>query len=99
MEPFSKSSVLSLKSKYVVFIANPGSSYVKSLKLQLILFIFEIKSSCMFYSVKSFGSKLKERRVYFGKRSKALSHEMKGALYSELIKTTRVRAFLILLLC
>ncbi len=52
METFSKSSVLSLKSKYVVFIANPGSSYVKSLKLQLILFIFEIKSSCMFYSVK-----------------------------------------------
>ncbi|XP_058636759.1 uncharacterized protein knl1 isoform X2 [Onychostoma macrolepis] len=39
--------------------------------------------------LKSFGSKLKERRVYFGKRSKALSHEMKGALYSELIKTKR----------
>ncbi|XP_016129835.1 protein CASC5-like isoform X2 [Sinocyclocheilus grahami] len=39
--------------------------------------------------LKSFGSKLKERRVYFGKRSKALSHEMKGVLYSELIKTTQ----------
>ncbi|ROL45471.1 Kinetochore scaffold 1 [Anabarilius grahami] len=39
--------------------------------------------------LKSFGSKLKERRVYFGKRSKAHSHEMKGVLYSELIKTTQ----------
>ncbi|XP_026128709.1 uncharacterized protein LOC113109282 isoform X4 [Carassius auratus] len=39
--------------------------------------------------LKSFGSKLKERRVFFGKRSKALSHEMKGVLYSELIKTTQ----------
>ncbi|XP_051561083.1 kinetochore scaffold 1-like [Myxocyprinus asiaticus] len=39
--------------------------------------------------LKRFGSKLKERRVYFGKRSKALSHEMKGVLYSELIKTTQ----------
>ncbi|XP_050976758.1 uncharacterized protein knl1 isoform X1 [Labeo rohita] len=39
--------------------------------------------------LKRFGSKLKERRAYFGKRSKALSHEMKGVLYSELIKTTQ----------
>ncbi|XP_073698933.1 uncharacterized protein knl1 [Garra rufa] len=39
--------------------------------------------------LKRFGSKLKERRVYFGKRSKALSHEMKGVLYSELIRTTQ----------
>ncbi|XP_051559508.1 uncharacterized protein knl1 isoform X2 [Myxocyprinus asiaticus] len=39
--------------------------------------------------LKSFGSKLKERRVYFGKRSKALSHEMKGVLYSELSKTAQ----------
>ncbi|KAK2908626.1 hypothetical protein Q8A67_004463 [Cirrhinus molitorella] len=39
--------------------------------------------------LKSVGSKLKERRVYFGKRSKALSHEMKGVLYSELIRTTK----------
>ncbi|XP_039508738.1 kinetochore scaffold 1-like [Pimephales promelas] len=39
--------------------------------------------------LKSFGSKLKERRLYFGKRSKAHSHEMKGVLYSELIKTTQ----------
>ncbi|XP_067298145.1 uncharacterized protein knl1 [Pseudorasbora parva] len=39
--------------------------------------------------VKSFGCKLKERRVYFGKRSKAHSHEMKRVLYSELIKTTQ----------
>ncbi|XP_016387228.1 uncharacterized protein knl1 isoform X2 [Sinocyclocheilus rhinocerous] len=39
--------------------------------------------------LKSFGSKLKEQRVYFGKRSKALSHEMKRDLYSELIKTTQ----------
>ncbi|XP_043103510.1 kinetochore scaffold 1 isoform X2 [Puntigrus tetrazona] len=39
--------------------------------------------------LKSFGSKLKERRVYFGKRSKALSHEMKRDIYSELIKTTQ----------
>uniref|UniRef100_A0A8C2CNJ1 Kinetochore scaffold 1 n=1 Tax=Cyprinus carpio TaxID=7962 RepID=A0A8C2CNJ1_CYPCA len=39
--------------------------------------------------LKIFGSKLKERRVFFGKRSKALSHEMKGVLYSELIKTTQ----------
>ncbi|TRY81503.1 hypothetical protein DNTS_009912 [Danionella cerebrum] len=39
--------------------------------------------------LKSFRSKLRERRVYFGKRSKALSHEMKGVLYSELIKTTQ----------
>ncbi|KAK9980667.1 hypothetical protein ABG768_000258 [Culter alburnus] len=39
--------------------------------------------------LKSFGSKLKEQRVFFGKRSKAHSHEMKGVLYSELIKTTQ----------
>uniref|UniRef100_A0A8C1KJ19 Kinetochore scaffold 1 n=1 Tax=Cyprinus carpio TaxID=7962 RepID=A0A8C1KJ19_CYPCA len=39
--------------------------------------------------LKSFGSKLKERRVYFGKRSKALSHEMKRDLYLDLIKTTQ----------
>nr|XP_001921879.4 kinetochore scaffold 1 isoform X1 [Danio rerio]XP_009304635.1 kinetochore scaffold 1 isoform X1 [Danio rerio] len=39
--------------------------------------------------LKSFGSKLKERRAYFGKKSKAVSHEMKGVLYSELIKTTQ----------
>ncbi|CAM4500492.1 unnamed protein product [Leuciscus chuanchicus] len=39
--------------------------------------------------LKSFGSKLKERRLYFGKRSKAHSHEIKGILYSELIKTTQ----------
>ncbi|KAK7166625.1 hypothetical protein R3I93_006394 [Phoxinus phoxinus] len=39
--------------------------------------------------LKSFGSKLKERRLYFGKRSKAHSHEIKGVLYSELIKTTQ----------
>lgn len=38
--------------------------------------------------LKSFGSTLKARRVYFGKRSKAVSHEMKGVLYSQLIKTT-----------
>ncbi|XP_036418356.1 kinetochore scaffold 1 [Colossoma macropomum] len=36
-----------------------------------------------------FGSKLKERRVYFRKISKALSHEMKKVLYSELLKTTQ----------
>ncbi|XP_073722266.1 uncharacterized protein knl1 [Misgurnus anguillicaudatus] len=39
--------------------------------------------------LKNFGSELKARRVYFGKRSKALSHEMKGVLYSKLIKTTQ----------
>ncbi|XP_056317978.1 uncharacterized protein knl1 [Danio aesculapii] len=39
--------------------------------------------------LKSFGSKLKERRAYFGKKSKAVSHEMKEVLYSELIKTTQ----------
>ncbi|XP_065110999.1 uncharacterized protein knl1 [Paramisgurnus dabryanus] len=39
--------------------------------------------------LKSFGSKLKAQRVYFGKRSKALSHEMKGVLYTKLIKTTQ----------
>jgi len=48
-----------------------------------------------FPQLKSFGSKLKERRLYFGKRSKAHSHEMKGVLYSELIKTTQVKAFFI----
>ncbi|XP_056593544.1 uncharacterized protein knl1 [Triplophysa dalaica] len=39
--------------------------------------------------LKSFGAMLKARRVFFGKRSKALSHEMKGVLYSQLIKTTQ----------
>ncbi|XP_077061314.1 uncharacterized protein knl1 [Siphateles boraxobius] len=39
--------------------------------------------------LKSFGSKLKERRLYFGKRSKAHSHEIKGVLYSELIRSTQ----------
>ncbi|KAL6481371.1 hypothetical protein MHYP_G00094510 [Metynnis hypsauchen] len=36
-----------------------------------------------------FGSKLKERRVYFRKKSKELLHEMKKVLYSELLKTTQ----------
>ncbi|KAG7315656.1 hypothetical protein KOW79_020522 [Hemibagrus wyckioides] len=36
-----------------------------------------------------FGSKLKERRVYFRKRNKALSHKMKENLYSQLLKTTQ----------
>ncbi|XP_060754593.1 kinetochore scaffold 1 [Neoarius graeffei] len=39
--------------------------------------------------LQSFGAKLKERRVYFRKRSKALSHKMKENLYSELLKTTK----------
>ncbi|XP_030634875.1 kinetochore scaffold 1 [Chanos chanos] len=39
--------------------------------------------------LQSFGSKLKERKVYFRKRGKSLSHEMKEALYSELVKTTQ----------
>ncbi|XP_057186628.1 uncharacterized protein knl1 isoform X2 [Triplophysa rosa] len=39
--------------------------------------------------LKSFGTALKARRVYFGKRNKALSHEMKGVLYSQFIKTTQ----------
>lgn len=46
-----------------------------------------------FSQLKGFGSKLKERRAYFGKKSKAVSHEMKEALYSELIKTTQVNDF------
>ncbi|KAF5892348.1 kinetochore scaffold 1, partial [Clarias magur] len=36
-----------------------------------------------------FGSKLKERKLYFSKTSKARSHEMKEHLYSELLQTTR----------
>ncbi|KAK3510936.1 hypothetical protein QTP70_027829 [Hemibagrus guttatus] len=39
--------------------------------------------------LQKFGSKLKERRVYFRKRNKALSHKMKENLYSELLKTTQ----------
>ncbi|XP_062407402.1 uncharacterized protein knl1 [Sardina pilchardus] len=37
----------------------------------------------------SFGSKLKERKVYFRKRSKIISHEMKTSMYSELVQTTQ----------
>ncbi|XP_041951092.1 uncharacterized protein knl1 [Alosa sapidissima] len=37
----------------------------------------------------SFGSKLKERKVYFRKRSKMISHEMKTGMYSELVHTTQ----------
>ncbi|XP_031437544.1 kinetochore scaffold 1 isoform X2 [Clupea harengus] len=37
----------------------------------------------------SFGSKLKERKVHFRKRSKMLSHEMKAGMYSELVHTTQ----------
>ncbi|MCI4393560.1 hypothetical protein PGIGA_G00158920 [Pangasianodon gigas] len=36
-----------------------------------------------------FGAKLKERRVYFRKRRKVLSHKMKENLYSELLKMTQ----------
>ncbi|KAM9420356.1 uncharacterized protein knl1 isoform 2-T3 [Salvelinus alpinus] len=36
-----------------------------------------------------FGSKLKERRTFFRKRSKVRSHEMKAVLYSDLVHTTR----------
>ncbi|XP_035649985.1 uncharacterized protein knl1 [Oncorhynchus keta] len=35
------------------------------------------------------GSKLKERRTFFRKRSKVRSHEMKAVLYSDLVRTTR----------
>ncbi|XP_072513818.1 uncharacterized protein knl1 [Salminus brasiliensis] len=46
---------------------------------------------CAFTSVQlqKFGGKLKEQRGNFRKRSKALSHEIKKALYSELFKTTQ----------
>ncbi|XP_076128482.1 outer kinetochore KNL1 complex subunit KNL1 [Alosa pseudoharengus] len=37
----------------------------------------------------SFGSKLKERKVYFRKKSKMISHEMKTGMYSELVHTTQ----------
>ncbi|KAI5619630.1 kinetochore scaffold 1 isoform X2, partial [Silurus asotus] len=49
------------------------------------------KDICVFSKeqLQQFGAKLKERRVYFRKRSKALSHQMKENLYSELLKTTR----------
>ncbi|KAI5090182.1 kinetochore scaffold 1 isoform X2, partial [Silurus meridionalis] len=48
------------------------------------------KDICVFSKeqLQQFGAKLKERRVYFRKRSKALSHKMKENLYSELLKTT-----------
>ncbi|KAL7845950.1 hypothetical protein AOLI_G00241420 [Acnodon oligacanthus] len=50
-----------------------------------------LQDICAFSDVQlqRFGSKLKERRVYFRKTSKALLHEMKNVLYSELLKTTQ----------
>ncbi|XP_028809249.1 kinetochore scaffold 1-like [Denticeps clupeoides] len=39
--------------------------------------------------LQSFGSKLKERKGYFRKRSKARSHEMKVGMYSELVHTVQ----------
>ncbi|KAI4901902.1 hypothetical protein NFI96_022256 [Prochilodus magdalenae] len=50
-----------------------------------------LQDMCAFSNeqLQKFGAKLKERRVYFRKRSKQLSHEMKHVLYSELIKTTQ----------
>ncbi|KAF4075017.1 hypothetical protein AMELA_G00229830 [Ameiurus melas] len=39
--------------------------------------------------LQGFGAKLKERRVHFRKRRKAISHKMKENLYSELLKTTQ----------
>ncbi|XP_061096995.1 kinetochore scaffold 1 [Conger conger] len=38
----------------------------------------------------SFGTKLKERKVYFRKKSKSLSHELKIGLYYKLVQTTQV---------
>ncbi|XP_018582918.2 uncharacterized protein knl1 [Scleropages formosus] len=38
----------------------------------------------------SLGSKLKERKVYFRKKSKALSHEMKMGLYANLVQATQL---------
>ncbi|XP_064195599.1 kinetochore scaffold 1 [Anguilla rostrata] len=40
--------------------------------------------------LQSFGTKLKERKVYFRKQSKSLSHELKIGLYSKLVHTTQV---------
>ncbi|KAG9344834.1 hypothetical protein JZ751_010523 [Albula glossodonta] len=40
--------------------------------------------------LQSFAAKLKEKKVYFRKKSKALSHELKIALYSKLVQTTQV---------
>ncbi|KAG9262122.1 kinetochore scaffold 1 isoform X2 [Astyanax mexicanus] len=50
-----------------------------------------LQDVCAFSGVQlqKFGGKLKERRGNFRKRSKALSHEIKEALYSELCKTTQ----------
>ncbi|XP_076838762.1 uncharacterized protein knl1 isoform X2 [Brachyhypopomus gauderio] len=39
--------------------------------------------------MQKFGARLKEQKVYFRKRSKALSHAMKKDLYFELLKTTQ----------
>ncbi|KAL7852844.1 hypothetical protein SRHO_G00186290 [Serrasalmus rhombeus] len=50
-----------------------------------------LQDICAFSDVQlqRFGSKLKERRVYFRKKSKELLHEMKKVLYFELLKTTQ----------
>ncbi|XP_066517647.1 kinetochore scaffold 1 isoform X2 [Hoplias malabaricus] len=50
-----------------------------------------LQDMCAFSNVQlqQFGTKLKEQRAFFRKRSKALSHEMKKVLYSELLKTAQ----------
>ncbi|KAM9461850.1 outer kinetochore KNL1 complex subunit KNL1 [Clarias gariepinus] len=50
-----------------------------------------LQDVCVFSQeqLQRFGSKLKERKVYFSKISKARSHGMKERLYSELLQTTR----------
>ncbi|KAJ8408019.1 hypothetical protein AAFF_G00262470 [Aldrovandia affinis] len=52
--------------------------------------LWEKMKTCSEEQLQSFGSKLKERKVYFRKKSKALSDELKICLYSKLVHTTQV---------
>lgn len=61
--------------------------------------LFWLRKLFHILQLQRFGAKLKERRVYFRKRSKALSHTMKENLYSELLKTTEVRELLLHIRC
>ncbi|KAJ8356323.1 hypothetical protein SKAU_G00191170, partial [Synaphobranchus kaupii] len=52
--------------------------------------LWEVVKTYSEEQLQSFGTKLKERKVYFRKKSKSLSHELKIGLYSKLVHTTQV---------
>lgn len=75
-----------------------SGNYKYNFQLNITVNMFQLKLLHIL-QLQRFGAKLKERRVYFRKRSKALSHKIKENLYSELLKTTKVSKVILYIMC